>query len=367
MNASVDPQNTTTSWQLELLEKNLLPDFVIRFGIRRLLKQRLRSENRGNPEAQQAHLSKLVAMLSDSPIAIHTQAANEQHYELPSGFFELVLGRHLKYSSCLYDLAGPTNLESGRGGSALDSAEAAMLELTIQRAHISDGDRILELGCGWGSLTLYMAEKFPSARIVGVSNSASQRAFSRARAKERGLTNIEILTCDANVLQFPVGTVFDRVVSVEMFEHMRNYRSLLSKIANWLRPDGTLFVHIFTHREYAYTFEIEHSDDWMARWFFSGGIMPSDDLLLYFQEDMRIVKHWHVDGRHYQRTAEDWLGNMDRNVGAIRPLLESTYGAENTTLWWVRWRVFFMSCAELWGYKKGREWLVSHYLFKKPA
>ncbi|MCZ8129953.1 MAG: cyclopropane-fatty-acyl-phospholipid synthase [Steroidobacteraceae bacterium] len=354
-----------SNWQLQLLEKDLVPDFLIRMGIRRLLRERLREEDKGDPEAQEAHLARFVEQLRTSPVAIHTQAANEQHYEVPSEFFHLVLGRHLKYSSCYYRLDGRGD-RATQGGDTLDEAEAAMLDLTCRRARLQDGERILELGCGWGSLTLYMAARYPNARITGVSNSRTQREWILARAQERGLANVEIVTCDANVLQFPAGTQFDRVVSVEMFEHMRNYRTLLARIASWLKPAGTLFVHIFTHREYAYPFEVRDASDWMARWFFTGGIMPSDGLLMRFQDDLKLAEHWQVDGRHYQRTAEDWLANMDRNRDRIRPLLAATYGAENVTKWWVYWRVFFMACAELWGFRGGREWLVSHYLFEKP-
>ena len=341
---------------LSLLERGLLPDFLIRFGIRRLLRQRLREEQRGDPEKQQSHLMALVEQLRESPVAINTLEANQQHYEVPSGFFQRVLGPNLKYSCCYYQDAG----------TSLGEAEETMLRLTAQRARLGNGDRILELGCGWGSLSLWMARAFPKSRITAVSNSHSQKAFIDACARERGLANLEIITCDVNALAFAQGVQFDRVVSVEMFEHMRNYQTLLQRIAGWLAPTGTLFVHIFTHKDYAYPFEVRDESDWMARYFFTGGIMPSDDLLLYFQDHLRLREHWQVDGRHYSRTSEHWLENMDRHRAEIEPILASTYGQAAAGRWWNYWRVFFMACAELWGFDRGREWLVSHYLFEKP-
>lgn len=345
------------SFSLGLLERNLLPDAVVRFGIRRLLKTRLAEEYRGSAEAQQQHLMRLIARLKASPIAVNTAAANVQHYELPCEFFQLVLGAHLKYSSGYYRDFTDT----------LDQAEATMLALTVDRARLRDGDRILELGCGWGSLSLWMAERFPNSAITAVSNSRTQKQFIDNRAQARGLKNLEIVTCDANHLTFPSGRHFDRVVSVEMFEHMRNYETLMRRISGWLRPEGTLFVHIFTHKHCAYPFEVRDESDWMARYFFTGGIMPSDDLLLYFQNDLNIADHWQVDGRHYSRTSEQWLQNMDRHRKQIEPILAAVYGPTELRRWWVYWRVFFMACAELWGYARGREWMVSHYLFVKPT
>jgi len=350
-----------TDWSMRLLERDVVPDFLIRRQIRRLLAQRLREVNKGSVDEQQRHLMQFIAQLKMSPIAINTDEANVQHYEVPTRFYQLCLGKRLKYSSAYWP----------DGCTSLDQAEEEMLQLTCERAAIEDGEEILELGCGWGSLSLYMAEKFPRSRIVGVSNSRTQKQYIDEQAKLRGLRNLEIVTADMNT--FETSRHFDRVVSVEMFEHMRNYQLLLRKIASWMKPRATLFVHIFTHRRFAYPFEVRDASDWMSQYFFTGGIMPSDDLLLYFQDDVKIREHWQVSGTHYAKTAEAWLGNMDAHRAEILPLFEQAYGGtapaqsesrKEALRWWVYWRVFFMACAELWAYERGYEWLVSHYLFE---
>jgi cyclopropane-fatty-acyl-phospholipid synthase len=337
----------------KLLEENKLPDFLIRMGIRRLLKQRLREENKGNTEAQQQHLMQLIDELKNSPIAVNTADANEQHYEVPTEFYTYCLGKHLKYSSGYW--------RSGITG--IDTSEEDMLQLTCERAELQNGQDVLELGCGWGSLSLFMAAKYPLSRFTVVSNSRTQKIYIDGQAAQRAITNLTVVTADINV--FTIDKVFDRVVSVEMFEHMRNYQQLMHKIASVLKPGGKLFVHIFTHREYAYKFEVQDESDWMSKYFFTGGIMPSDDLLFYFADDFAVSKHWHVSGMHYSKTAEAWLENMNRHKAEIIPLFEKTYGKPNAAKWWMYWRVFYMACAELWKYNNGSEWLISHYVFTK--
>lgn len=340
----------------DLLAKDLLPDAAIRFGIRQRLAATLRKYESLDPEARQAALMRHIAGLKAGPVAIETDAANEQHYEVPTRFYQLCLGPHLKYSSGYWP----------EPSTSFEESEATMLRMSCERAELQDGQRILELGCGWGSLSLWMAQHYPNARITSVSNSRTQKAYIDAEAARRGLTNLEIIT--ANMIHFEgVGEgVFDRCVSVEMFEHMKNYQELMRRVSTWLKPGGKLFIHIFTHREFAYHYEVTSENDWMARYFFTGGQMPSDDLLLYFQDDLKIEDHWIVNGTHYSRTSEAWLARMDANKGEIMPLFRETYGEDQAVKWWSYWRIFYMACAELWGWKNGTEWFVSHYRFVKP-
>ncbi|HEY6939859.1 cyclopropane-fatty-acyl-phospholipid synthase family protein [Dokdonella sp.] len=340
---------------LGLAERGLLPDAVIRAGIRRLCATRLKEERDRGVEATAYAFQQGIAQLRASPLAIHTDAANRQHYELPAEFFQRCLGPRLKYSACWY----------ARGDETLAQAESAMLELYGERAELADGQDILELGCGWGSLTLWMAERYPHARITAVSNSRTQRAWIEERCRERGFGHVNVITCDVNRLEL-APSAYDRCVSIEMFEHMRNYEVLLARIASWLRPGGALFVHIFCHRTAMYPFETEGEDNWMGRHFFTGGLMPAADTLLWFQDALRLERRWLVDGRHYQRTAEHWLANQDHHRDEIEPLMQATYGPA-ARLWTQRWRMFWMACAELFGHAGGREWMVAHYRMRRPA
>lgn len=340
-------------WYHRLLEQNRIPDVLIRKGIRRLLKQRLADEKKADTGAQQAHFMALVEELKRSDIAVHTADANQQHYEVPTPFYQYCLGKHLKYSSGYWK----------DGVTDLDTAERDMLELTCARAELRDVQNVLELGCGWGSLSLFMAARYPNSTFTVVSNSRTQKTYIDEQARQRGIRNLEVITADINM--FATDRTFDRVVSVEMFEHMRNYQALMQKVSSFLKPGGKLFVHIFTHHTYAYKFEVIDDTDWMSKYFFTGGIMPSDHLLLYFNDHLSIELHWHVSGLHYSKTAEAWLRNMDRHKAEIMPLFENTYGKDQALKWWVYWRIFYMACAELWGYNQGEEWMVSHYLFTK--
>ena len=330
-------------------------DFLVRRAIRGLNRQRLRELEQGGVEGQTARKQALIEQLRRSPLAIVPEQANEQHYEVPAAFFEAVLGPHLKYSSGYWP----------QGVDSLEASERSMLELYVERGQLTDGQRILDMGCGWGSLSLFLAERFPASRILGVSNSASQRAAILARASQRGLSNLEILTCDINRLELPARE-FDRIVSIEMFEHVRNYEKLFRLLGAALKPDGKLFAHVFAHREYPYTFDPRGqggvAGDWMEREFFSGGTMPSLDLFAHFCGDLRVEAQWAVGGEHYQRTADAWLQQLRRRRAQVVPLLRQTYG-RSWRRYWLGWQLFFLACSELFGYQRGQQWCVHHLRF----
>jgi cyclopropane-fatty-acyl-phospholipid synthase len=345
-------------WAIQCCERGLLPDAMIRAGMRMLMRQRLRDEGLDDGELRSRRFNALLDELNVSPIAIETDKANTQHYELPPAFFEAHLGPRLKYSCALY----PT------GNETLAQAEEAMFACYAERAGLVDGQCILDLGCGWGSLSLWMAEHYPNASIVALSNSHGQRSWIEARAAERGLTNLTVHT--GNIVDFefadmPRGGRFDRVVSIEMFEHMKNYGLLLAKIARWMRPDAALFVHIFAHRTLAYHFQVQDGTDWMSKYFFTGGTMPSENLLLHFQDDLQIARQWWVSGTHYARTADHWLANLDAARSRLMPVFEQTYGKRDAAVWFQRWRMFYLAVSELFGYAGGNEWGVAHYRFDK--
>ena len=339
-----------------IIDKGILPDFLMKLAVSRIIGRDIRGANL-DPEEKGEYLADFLVRMNSQPVALRTADTKRQHYELPTEFFTLVLGSAMKYSCCLW----PDFRTSPADESALDRAELAMLDLTASRTGIEDGMKILELGCGWGSLSLHLAERYPKSRITAVSHSATQKAWIDAQAASRGLSNLEVITSDMN--DFPGSAeAYDRVVSIEMFEHMRNYRELFRRIAGWLKPGGKLFVHIFTIDDLPYFYDADNDEEWMARNFFAGGMMPSTELPLHFAENLSVERVWKVDGRHYTKTLLAWLSRMDRRRKEIMPVLENTYG-KDANKWWNRWRLFFLSCAVVFGHKNGRIWNVTHYLF----
>ncbi len=334
---------------IRAVESTPLPDPVTRFGVDFLVARTRRQLSVAPPSDEQ-----FARSMGDHPIAEHTDAANEQHYELPPEFFGLTLGPRRKYSCCLY----PTGKET------LAEAEVIALEETVAHADLADGQTILELGCGWGSLTLFMAERFPNARIVAVSNSAPQRGYIEGQAKAAGYHNVTVITADMN--DFAPDQQFDRIVSVEMFEHMANWEMLLGRARGWLHPDGRMFVHVFTHKSQPYRFDQTDKADWIAQHFFTGGIMPSHGLIGHFPDCFEIEQEWRWNGKHYQQTAVDWLVNFDANKAEIDRLLSGVYG-KDARLWRRRWRLFYLATAGLFGHADGEEWGVSHYRLRPAA
>ncbi|CZR58925.1 related to N-methyltransferase [Phialocephala subalpina] len=335
-----------------ILDGGYLPQAVIRIGIRRQLQERIRIIKTTSLEEAYERKMKYVELLRSRPIAIETATANEQHYEVGTGVLQACLGPRMKYSSCLYP----------KGSETLAQAEIAMLETYVQKAQLKDGMSILDLGCGWGSGALYFAEVLPNSKVTAFSNSRTQKIYIDNKAKEKGLTNLNVITGNVADYEFK-GESFDRVVSIEMFEHMKNYELLMAKVSRALKPSGKLFVHIFSHKDSPYDFE----DGWMSTHFFSGGTMPSADLLLYFQEDLKLKTQWWVSGKNYAKTCEDWLSKMNASKKEIWPHLTETYGEKDTAMWFYRWQIFYMACAELFAWEGGDTWGVSHYLFEKPA
>jgi len=346
--------NQATRLAIDWIEQGRVPDSAIRAGIRRLCEQRLREISAGDCERTAAATEAFVASMDAAQLALTPHLPNEQHYEVPARFFQLALGPHLKYSSAWWP----------EGARSLEDAEMRGLAATCGHAGLQDGQDVLELGCGWGSLTLWMAANYRRSRITAVSNSASQRDWIDSEARRRGLRNVTVITADMNTFAAPGR--YDRVVSVEMFEHMRNWRVLFGRVHDWLRPGGRFFMHVFCHRSTPYAFVNRGPSDWMSRHFFSGGMMPSDDLALRFQDHLQFLARWRWSGTHYQRTANAWLENVDVRRSEVLKTLSATYGSA-APQWLQRWRVFFMACAELFGYRGGQEWWVSHYLFERPA
>lgn len=334
---------------IQTFEQTPVPDALTRFFMTRLV-ARTNRQCAGVPDNENVQFAEAMAAL---PIALHTDAANTQHYEVPAEFYDLVLGPRKKYSCCFYE--APTT--------TLAEAEIFALDATLQRAQLRDGQEILELGCGWGSFSLWMAEHLPNANITAVSNSHSQRAFITAQARHRGLKNLTIITADAQT--YEPGRSVDRIVSIEMFEHMSNWRALLGKASHWLKPDGKIFLHVFSHITSPYRFDHTDPADWIGQHFFTGGIMPSHDLIDAYSDVVTVVEKWRWSGTHYARTAEDWLENFDRHSQQILEVFETVYGRD-AKLWHRRWRLFFLATATLFGYDNGQQWGVSHYLLE-PA
>lgn len=335
-------------------ERGLIPDYLSRGGIKNMLVQRLDSLPGDDVERHADYLQGFIQQMTSTAIAVCTEKANEQHYELPAAYFNRVLGAHRKYSCCYWDPDTTT----------IHEAESRALEITCERAEIANGQQILELGCGWGSLTLWMAEQYPAAEITAVSNSSSQRAWIEGQAMDRGLSNVRVITADMN--SFSPETSFDRIISLEMFEHMRNWDKLFGRVAQWLKGQGKFFIHIFCHRTTPYLFEVGEENDWMSRYFFSGGMMPSAELPLFFQRDLVVGKCWTWSGEHYAKTLAAWLERHDLYRDEVLAIFRDVYG-DQAFLWFIRWRLFYLACEELFRFRQGNEWFVSHYLFHKRS
>ena len=344
------PVASPLTMAMKAAERGYVSDQLIRIAIRRLLKSRLRQLR---PTPNWDPVPEFLSRIQGQPVAVATDEANQQHYEVSAKFYQQVLGPRLKYSCCYWD----ETTES------LGQAEIAALSLTCQHAAIEDGDEILELGCGWGSLSLWMAEHYPHSRITAISNSESQKRFIEGQAARLGLQNLRVITSDIN--NFRPTVRYDRIVSVEMFEHVRNHQELMKRIRGWLHENGTLFVHLFCHRQSPYLFETTGAQNWMGRYFFTGGMMPSADLLPRVAGQLKLADQWTWPGTHYAKTCRAWLDRQDRASASLQPVFTAVYGQDQALKWHQRWRLFFMACEELFAYRGGDEWFVSHYLFSR--